>query len=262
MKAIILAAGKGTRLKTSGEDRPKCLIELGGKTLLACQVEALRAAGLREITLVTGYQGSHLEGLGFRTIPNPRYAETNMVASLLCAEPLLNGRHDLLIAYADILYEPRVVEALLACTAPLATTIDTCWRRLWEVRMENPLSDAETLKLDASGNIRELGRSPASYEEIEGQYMGLIKVCADTAPRLVAHFRALDPKRRYGGRPPTQMDMTSFLQSWIDGGGTLRAVPVAGGWLEVDTEKDLEVYRRLLREGRLSEYCRIPASTS
>lgn len=257
MKAVLLAAGEGKRLKSCGTNRPKCLIELGGKPLLTYQVEVLRAAGIGDLTLVTGYQRSYLEGLGFRTIPNPRYAETNMVASLLCAEPLLDGREDVVIAYADILYEPRVIEALCQCAAPLAITVNTDWRRLWKVRMENPLSDVETLKLDASGNIRELGRTPASYEEIEGQYMGLIKVRADTASRFVAHFRGLDPNRRYGGRPPIQMDMTSFLQSWIDAGNPLRAVPVAGGWLEVDTDSDLELYRRLFQEGRLHEYCQL-----
>lgn len=245
MKVVILAAGEGKRLKASGANRPKCLVELGGKPLLTYQVEALRAAGMGDLTLVTGYQRSSFEGLGFRTIPNPRYAETNMVASLLCAESLLDGSADLVIAYADILYEPRVIESLGRSDAPLAVAVNTDWRRLWNVRMEDPLSDAETLKLDPSGDIRELGRKPASYEEIEGQYMGLIKVRADTAPRLVAHARTLETRR---------MDMTTLLQSWIDGGNRLRAVPVAGGWLEIDTEKDLQLYRRLLEQDRLREY--------
>ena len=257
MKAIILAAGEGKRLKAHGAHRPKCLVELGGKSLLAYQVAALHAAGIGQITLVTGYQSSQIEQLGFPTIPNPRYAQTNMVASLMCAQELLDGREDLLIAYGDILYEPQVVQALCACTAPLSTTIDTRWKRLWEIRMDNPLSDAETLKLDSAGNIRELGNVPASYEEIQGQYMGLIKVRADTAPRLVAHFRGLNPARPYRGRLPLQMDMTSFLQSWIEQGGTLQAVPVTGGWLEVDTDRDLELYRRLFQEGRLNEYCQL-----
>jgi L-glutamine-phosphate cytidylyltransferase len=249
MKGIILAAGEGKRLKALSGNRPKCLLELGGRSLLSYQVEALAAAGVQDLTLVTGYQRTCLEALGFRTIPNPYYAQTNMVASLLCAENLLDGHDDLLIAYADILYEPRVVEALCASGAPLATTIDTAWRRLWEIRMEDPLSDAETLKLDPSGAIRELGRSPTLYEQIEGQYMGLIKVRSDTAAPLAEHFRRLDPKQ----------DMTGALQSWIDAGGSLQSVPVSGGWLEVDTERDIHLYRRLLREGALDPYYRMAA---
>ena len=249
MRAVVLAAGEGRRLSPYTADRPKCLVELGGRTLLSFQVETLRSAGIRDLTLVTGYLGDRIRGQGFATVHNPRWAETNMVASLMCAKALLDGGEDVVVAYADILYEPRVLRALCECPAPVSTTVDTSWRHLWELRMENPLSDAETLRLDAAGNIRELGRRPESYDEVEAQYMGLIKIRADTASRFAEHFRG-----------PDRMEMTGFLQSWVDSGQSLRAVPVSGGWLEVDTAGDLERYRRLLGQGRLDEYFRIPVS--
>lgn len=260
MRAIILAAGEGTRLRPHTLDCPKCLVELAGRPLLAYQFEALEPAGVRDVTVVTGYRAEQIAAYGRPTRHNPDYARTNMVASLMCAADLLDGGDDVLIAYSDIVYEPRVIVALRACPEPLCTTVDTCWLRLWRLRRADPLADAETLKLDEEGDILELGRRPASYDDIQGQYMGLTKVRADCAAGLVAAYERLDPKRLLEGRGRDNIYMTSFLQYLIDGGQPVRAVLVAGGWLEVDSSQDLELYNRLHRQGGLDEYCRLASA--
>ena len=260
MRAIILAAGEGVRLRPYTLDCPKCLVELVGKPLLVHQAETLNAAGVGEIHVVTGYHADRVEAMGYRTRHNPDYARTNMVASLMCAANLLDGSADVVIAYADIVYEPRLIRALCACDAPICTIVDRSWLRLWRLRMDDPLSDAETLKLDAVGNILELGRKPRSYDDVEGQYMGLIKVRGDFAPEIVACHRQLNPEGRCEGKDLANMDMTSFLQCLIDRQRPIRSVPVDGGWLEVDSASDLELYRRMHRDGRLGHYCRFAAA--
>jgi choline kinase len=256
MKAIILAAGEGTRLRPHTLDRPKCLVELFGTPLLSLQLGTMRACGIDDITLVTGYRADLLDALGYPTRHNPDYDSTNMVASLMCAADLLDGRDDVLIAYADIVYERKVLEPLLACTAPIAISVDLGWRRLWSVRSENPLDDAETLRLDENRDVIELGKKPKSIDEIEGQYMGLIKVAAEQAPELVRVHAGLDPAARYDGRDVPNMFMTSFLQHLIDTGHPVRAAPFEGGWLEVDTTEDLEIYEAMQRQGNLRELYR------
>ena len=254
MKVIVLAAGEGTRLRPLTLDRPKCLVELAGKPLIAHQIDSLRAAGIDDITLVTGYRARQVEALGYPTRHNPDYDRTNMVATLMCAADILDGSDDVLISYADIVYEAGVVEAIARCSEPLSTTMDRAWRRLWQVRMDDPLADAETMKLDAEGNIIELGKKPSSYDDIQGQYMGLIKVGAQLAPRLPEIYRGLDPTGEYDGKDRANMYMTSFLQHLIDAGHPLRAVEVENGWLEVDSTDDLALYERLHAEGRLGEF--------
>jgi choline kinase len=85
MRAIILAAGRGSRIRQLTDDRPKCLVELRGRPLLEWQVEALRGGGAREIGIVTGYRREMLAALGLREFHNPRWQDTNMVSSLECA---------------------------------------------------------------------------------------------------------------------------------------------------------------------------------
>lgn len=257
MRAVILAAGQGTRLAPYTDDRPKCLVPLAGRSLLAWQLDALAQAGITDVTVVTGYRADQIEALGVPTVHNARFADTNMVASLLCARALLDGSDDLLVAYGDLVYEPRVVTVFAGARdqpqPPVAITVDTAWRRLWDARMADPLADAETLRLDEAGDVVELGRRPQGYEDVEAQYMGLIRVDRSFAPRLVAIHDALDPAGPYEGRDRDHMFMTSFLQHLIDRGTRVAAIPVAGGWLEVDTVEDLDRYEALRAGGDLAD---------
>jgi len=165
-------------------------------------------------------------------------------------EQLLSG-DDLLIAYGDIIYQPNIVKALLADEADVSITIDLGWQSLWAMRMEDPLDDAETLRLDDDGNVIELGNPPKSLDEIEGQYMGLIRVSASGAEKMVAAIDAIGPETRFGGRTPDAMYMTDLLQHLIDSGIAVHAVPVEGGWLEVDTVEDLDRFEDLHTRGLL-----------
>ncbi len=255
MRWVILAAGQGTRLLPYTADRPKCLVDLAGRSLLSRQLDVLRGVGVDDITVVGGYLGEQLRSLTDNVILNRDYANSNMVTSLMCARELLDGRNDVLVTYGDIVFEPRVARALLASTAPLATTVDLCWRQLWDCRTEDPLSDAETLRLDDAGHVVELGGRPSSFVDIHAQYMGLIRLSAGMGPQIVEAFDELTA----GGERTKSMYMTTFLQCLIDSGHRLRAVPVRGGWLEVDSARDLDVYHRLYEQGRLSALCDLDA---
>ena len=121
MRAILLAAGRGSRMQSLTDERPKCLVELRGKTLLEWQLGALRDAGIDEIAIVTGYKRELLTGRGLVEFYNSRWAETNMVSSLACAESWLIAE-SCIVSYADIFYESSAVGSLVNCAAPLAVT--------------------------------------------------------------------------------------------------------------------------------------------
>jgi choline kinase len=250
--AIILAAGQGTRLRPHTDDKPKCLVELAGRSLLDYQLAILRAAGVEDICVVTGYRDDRIRSIsGLDIAHNPAFARTNMVASMMRAADRLDGRADVIIAYSDIVYRRSIVDALLACERPFATTVDLEWQRLWSLRQEDPLTDAETLRFAEDGTIRELGKKPQRLADIEGQYMGLIKVSAAFAPTFARVYSELDPAGPYDGKDRDNMYMTSYLQWLIDHGHPLFGVRVASGWLEVDTSEDLALYHRLQATGAL-----------
>lgn len=259
MRVIILAAGQGTRLRPYTDDRPKCLVQLQGRSLLQRQLAVLHAQGLQDITLIGGYRAECLASEGPEVIINPRFAETNMVSTLFCAQDRMVEGEDLLIAYGDIIYQPSVLRSLLAVDAPLAISIDRSWRRFWEIRMENPLDDAETLKLTSDGGITELGKKPKDYSEVQGQYMGLIKVRGDHVAAFRDAWHQMDRSVMRDGKDFDNMYMTTFLQSLIDSGWNARAAFTDNGWLEVDTVEDLDQYHEMIRTGQLDSFIQLEA---
>lgn len=258
-RAIILAAGQGTRLRPHTDDRPKGLVEFGGQSIIKHQLDVLDAAGV-EVGIVTGYRKDQIEALGRQTFFNPDFETTNMVVSLMAAREWLLAGTNILVCYGDIVYTPTVLEKILSDETPFSTTIDRNWQALWEMRQEDPLNDAETLKWkrDADGrslgSVVELGKKPKSLDEIEGQYMGLIKWSGEFAKTAVDAFDALDPAGPYDGKDRNNMYMTSFLQLLVDAGNTLRGVEVESGWLETDTVADLALYDSKLADGSLRPF--------
>ncbi len=252
VRAVHLAAGQGSRLRPLTNDRPKPLVELGGQSLLERNVDTLRAAGVDDQLVVTGYEADQIRELGFQTVHNDVYDQTEMIYSLFCAAKSFPeaGDGDLLISYGDIVYEKAVVTELLDSDAPVSVVVDRKWRTLWEERFEDPLSDAETLDFDADGGIHEIGGEPDGYDEIDAQYIGLIKVRNDHLEQFVAMYEQLaEDAEGY-----VSIDATAFLQQLVDNGWHLQAVPVDGGWVEVDTLDDLNRYRELYGGDELPQF--------
>jgi choline kinase len=251
MKAIILAAGRGARLMPRTENFPKCLTELAGRPLIEHQVTTLRGAGVRDIVIVTGYQADMLSLPGTRQVHNPDWAETNMVESLFSAVGEF-GR-DMLVCYGDIVYEPAVLAALLAAPHEISIVVDRRWRELWNKRFDDPLSDAESLRLNADGCITDIGGAVSDVDEIEAQYMGLMRFRKGGIDALTAARDNWKSTTRpwMDKRPVRQAYMTDLLMEMILMGRAVHAVPVDGGWLEIDAAGDLEVAEAMVADGTI-----------
>jgi L-glutamine-phosphate cytidylyltransferase len=244
MRAVILAAGRGSRMGALAEDRPKCLVELAHKPLIRRQIAALRGGGVTTIGIVRGYLGNTINIEDVDYFENPRWAETNMVMSLAAAATWLRS-DSVVISYADIFYARDVVRDLAAAPGDLVVSYDRNWRSLWTRRFADPLSDAETFRTDASGNLIEIGRRTKQIEDIEGQYMGLLKFTPAAWRAVEAVLAALDAKAR------DAMDMTTLLRALLDSGFPIRTVGITGQWGEIDSSGDLELYEQMIREGEL-----------
>ena len=251
-KVLILAAGEGTRLRPLTATLPKTLVPLVGKPLLSRQMAVLHAAGLRDVHIVGGHCAEALEGCGATLLRNADFARTNMVASLYCARALFDGTDDVLVIYGDIVYESTVLKTLLDTQGPVAVVVDRGWEKLWRLRMDAPLSDAETMRVDGDGRIRELGRKPTSLDDIEGQYIGMFKVSRAFATQFMPRYEQLSENAKFEGKSKAQMYMTSYLQLLIDAGVEVRAADITHGWLEVDSLDDLNRYETAFADGSLS----------
>ncbi len=117
-RAIILSAGQGSRLLPLTATRPKCLIEVGGKAILDHQLDALFAAGIAEVVIVTGYLGEQIaahvapRGDAVRTIENPDWATVSSIGSLWVARDFLTD--DFIVMNGDTVYEPAILAHAIA----------------------------------------------------------------------------------------------------------------------------------------------------
>ncbi len=242
MRALILAAGRGSRMGAETDRMPKGMLALRGRPLIAWQIEALRAAGADEIAIVRGYRGEALE-FDVCWYTNERWAQTNMVGSLLCAADWLREQA-CIVSYADLVYPPEAVRRLVEAADDIALLYDVHWRKLWEQRFVNALDDAETLRLDARGRVLEIGRRARTIEEIEGQYMGLFRLSPQGTSTLVRHVQALEPAAR------DRLDMTSLFERCVRAGDEIRAHAYDGWWCEVDSASDLALAERIVARER------------
>lgn len=245
MRAVILAAGRGSRLGSLAENRPKCLVELEGKPLLERQITALRRGGVDEIAVVCGYRAEMIDCPGVSLFQNQRWSETNMVTSLVAATAWLQ-RAPVIVSYGDIFYRSELVRGLCHAPGALVIAYDRTWRRLWTRRFEDPLADAETFRIDETGILEEIGGKTTNIEEIMGQYMGLLKFTPTAWSAVETLLAGLDSANC------DRLDMTNLLSRILMGKHfPISTFPTEGQWGEIDSPQDVALYRQMVMEGEL-----------
>lgn len=241
-RLVVLAAGAGERLRPLTADRPKCMVPIHGIPILDWILATARRVGVRDVIVVRGYLADRVRPEETTLVDNPRFAETNMVYSLACAADRLTG--SVVVSYADIIYEPSVLQAVIDSPHEICVAVDRGWKAYWEQRFENPLDDAESLGTGSDGLLTDIGRKVASINEIAGQYIGLMKFSGAGLARLV---KVLDERTvEYGQRPFERMYMTDLLQGLIACGQKVHPVWIDRKWLEVDNLNDLAIAESLL----------------
>ena len=239
MDGVILAAGRGSRLRHLTDELPKCLTPLMGKPLLEWQLEALNSAGLDQLIIVRGFNKEKIHPDQVFCVDNLDWSNTNMVYSLTCAIPKISS-DAFIVSYSDIAYPADWVKILKDSKTDLAITYDTDWYRLWAMRSENPLDDAETFRVDADGLVTEIGNGASNAADIQGQFMGLLRF-THKAWLWVEEIISSLPEREQ-----RSLQMTQLLSLLIKAGYPVKGVPVKGRWVEVDTVEDKEAYEKTL----------------
>src|SRR5215204_3883222 len=178
MKGIILAAGAGSRLNGTAGDKPKCLVEAGGMTLLERQIRTLRSSGITDIALVVGCQADAVRtAVGPRVtyVENSRFAETNSLYSLWTARALLY--EGFVVLNCDVLFHPALLDDLLATHHDAALLI--AYREAGQA-----YGDEEMKVKVSNGHVTDISKvmDPA---EADGENLGIVKFGPSAAPHLV-----------------------------------------------------------------------------
>lgn len=261
MKAIILAAGEGKRLRPLTNRLPKCMVDLFGKSIIEHQIDVYRDCGIKDITIVTGYKSDKINFKNVKYYKNNNYHTTNMVETLFCAKNALNN--PTIISYGDIIFEKSVLKKLIKSRYDCSIIIDKNWKDYWKIRFENPLSDAESLEVNSDEYIIDIGQKVTDIEMISGQFIGLMKFQRNGIKKLKNFYKEAKAKSKHQNllNPHLKFEqsyMTDLLRGMINNDIKLKAVIVKSGWLELDSLKDYKIYQQMYKDKTISHFIKLP----
>lgn len=177
--AVILAAGRGTRLAGHTGEYPKGFLKIGGRTIIEESIERLEHAGIGDVLIVTGHAGTHYEALAarrpglVRTVHNPRFAESGSMYSLYCARSAIAG--PFLLLESDLVYEPRALSCLLGGDAVDAILLSGPTQAGDEVYVEAP-----------DGLLRNMSKQRDQLASVAGELVGISRISAALYERMCA----------------------------------------------------------------------------
>ena len=241
-KAIIVAAGQSPRLLPLNSDRPDCLLDVGGKTILQRELDILRSCGISRIAVVRGYQKEKINYPYISYYENDDYSSTGIMKSLFCAKNEIND--EFVLCYGNIIYEMDILEKLLRDKGDISLVIDTDW-------LSHQRAVEEAALVSVEGNrITKMGKNTINPGEAYGHFFGLAKFSRRGAEILKYNYVRATTKYSSG---PFHMSpsmerayFSDMIQELIDQGYIIHNVDIQGGWVEIDSIEKLERARRLV----------------
>ena len=241
MKVIIIAAGRGSRLEHHTDHRPKCMVNIGGASILDHQRTALRAHQLHDLHIIRGYLADQLQVDGATYYTNETWEENNILHSLFCAREAMDG--PFLSTYSDIIYTPEVVAAALKMPGDINLIVDRQWARAYQGRLDHPVEQAELVEVQGP-QVQRVGKHVGTDQAL-GEFIGLASYTARGAEILRETFAELEAtlsndEHFRNGRTFQKAYLADFFEELIQRGYPLHYVPIDGGWREIDTVEDLK----------------------
>lgn len=235
MKALILAAGLGTRLAPITNDRPKSLVPVNGKPILIKQIENLYKNGITDITIISGYKAEILEDTIHTLYPNINivcsvdYATTNNMYSAWLGKKAMNGE-GFLMMNADVFYDASVIKALLACEAENAIVTDI------GTYMEESMKVVED-----NGRLIKISKA-ITPDEALGASIDVYKFSAKGAEvffKTCEEYICIKKELKLWSEVALN-DILAEIE--------FKACPLVGRWLEIDNHDDLAAAEQLFSE--------------
>jgi phosphoenolpyruvate phosphomutase len=252
--AVIAAAGFEKHLLPLIQDKPKCLLDIKGKSILERQVAALNDCGIKDIVLVRGYRKDAIALPNIRYYDNDRFEETGELYSLFCAERELTGR--CILSYGDIIYDEAVLQKLLKSPADITLVVDLAWSDQRERGPSQPAGRRDLVVLENPPGVGYRYVTPEEPSRVlrigqtldpahaHGEFVGLAMTSERGTEALVrAYKRAVE---RGADRPLHEAPslakaaLTDLLQDLIAAGQEVACVPIYKGWMEVDSFEDYQ----------------------
>ena len=249
MRAIILAAGSGLRLGLHTKDIPKPLLDINGKSILERQISLLKGYGINEIFVVTGYQREKYVLKDVEYLFNPKYSETEQLASMMVARKKICG--DVLVIFGDIIFDDDILQQVLSSNDDIAVASDLDWEKSYEERSDNPKHLADKVLIEQKKVVqvsaKEISLEPKNKV---GEFLGIIKLSTDGSKILTEKYEELEKSHTGKFHDAVSLEkakLVDILQELIDSKTKISPLIISGKWCEIDTPNDLERARKIFK---------------
>jgi choline kinase len=228
---ILLAAGRGSRLKNLTEDLPKCLNTYHGNSLMQhiLDVASIFKKDITQIVIISGYRGHLLGKFGYKILENRKWNTSGPFQSLLLAQKYLEST-PCIVSYTDIIYGEEFLESCLTSAASIFLPSNANFKESWKGREVEILEDLESFVL-AENKLIEIGNRPKTLDEIQGQFAGIFKTFPEGWQALVEVTKGINSQ---------MLDMTGLFSLAIRNGVSIECQQIRSNWKEFDLPSDFD----------------------
>ena len=248
VKAIIVAAGIGSRLGELTKEFPKSLIDINGKSILERQISLFKKFGIDNIVII---RGPHREKFSFddvKYVNDDDYENHNLLGSLMVAEDELN--EDVIISYGDIVFDEIILEQILAFSGNAGLAIDYNWEKNYSEKSKELLGKVSvvTIENNSISNIGYYENIVQNPDSILGEFIGIMKLSSQSVNHFVTKYNELKRSHdsKFHDSPSINFGIiTDMINELIHNKIQFLPIKISGVWCEIDTHQDLENAKKL-----------------
>ncbi len=242
MRAIIIAAGRGSRLGSITNNLPKPLVEINGKSILERQILFFNQMGINDIVIVTGYKRNKIKFKNIHYVVNNEYSATEQLFSLMKARDFFTG--ELIISYGDIIYNKRILNKIVSQESSFLLAVDPDWKQSYEERSDNPAMLADFVGLD-KGKVTKFFTNLNKESSIPSrvvEFIGLMKLSPNASRLFLEEYLSMED---LNSNSVKRLKIINFLEILRKSEVDISTFNVQDDWCEIDTVQDLEIARKI-----------------
>ena len=174
MKCLILAAGRGRRIKHITKKFPKCLIKINKESLLQRQIRLLHRLNIKNITVVKGFKANKINFKSANYVLNKNFKNNEQLDSLFCAKKELN--QNVLVVFSDIIFDFSILKKVFRSTlGDIVLAVDRDWKKRYQFRYDHPFDQADKVNIVNKLDIKNIGKK-INLDDTKGEFLGILKL--------------------------------------------------------------------------------------
>ena len=236
MRAIIIAAGRGSRLGEITENVPKPLVEVNGESILGRQIFLFKQLGIDDIVVITGYKREKIIFKDVNYVVNHLYSSTEQLFSLMRARNFFSG--ELIVTFGDIIYDQEILNQMISEKGDLVLAFEKNWKESYANRSDNPAiySDFAHIKNKKVNKFfTNLDDESFDTDDVV-EFIGMMKLSSNITEVFLTQYLEIEKEAE-------KLKIISFLEMLRSSGVDMSTYFVKNKWCEIDTPQYLEIAR-------------------